>query len=226
MSRPTLVKWSNIAAGTEVILKGHVWKVTKIKAKGKSVKVTVSGKLGEFARKMPAAEMVEISGEQWATERELQTTLARAEAANKARRARFDPQVIKAPPAPRPLIAPVLTPGDVAWDQDAAKADKRVRKILGGELLAVQVAGSDDYIVPTQGPSTIAAHLLIMHGVTADGVTIADAKAREAEMSQANAVTLVTWETLKATHDAQHADALAGKITLTVPHWHSNERPA
>lgn len=211
-----MAQWRNIAEGSTVVLKGAKWLIVKSATKGKVTTVTVKGPAGEFTREMKAKAEVEVAAsvaaERWATKKELRKG-DEARAAAKERR--------EAPYRDKP---PETTPAGVDWTEPADEAEAVVRDVLEAPLLAVLIDGQ--YVMPVVGPDSIAAHLLTFHKLTATGATFAEAKALEATHDPAEAVALVTWDSLKAVHDAAHAAHVDGSKPLEFPHWHTNERPA
>lgn len=219
------VKAKKLRTGDRLLIRGKVWTVTSATPKKKGVWLDLQGDRPGDAfsnrvdpdRKFDRAPLhTDVPGttaraqKRWATEAEAGKVL------------KSQPQLEKHDP-PRLKPDPKL-----GWGDDASKADKRVRQILGGTLLAVQT-DKGDWIVPEVDAETIAAHLLTMHGVRFDGVSIAEARElvpdAEETTDAATALRIAYWDKAKALHDQQHADYAAGKADLATPHWHSNDRP-
>ena len=202
-------KWRDVTPGATVLLKGNEWRVEKIKLKGKVVKVTVKGTAGEFTRELDAKGKVELVAAGWATK-------AQADAADRLQ-ARSE-ATHKPPRLPKAKMAEAKR--ELAKEPPAA--ERTVRKYLDAKLLAVEVDGV--YVMPHPNPSTIAAHLLAFHGVTATGATLAEAKQLARTHSPESAVELLSWAKLKAAHDEAHSKIESGAIAALVPHLHTNER--
>lgn len=195
-----------LSKGDRIVMGGADFEVVKAKLKGKAVKLTVTGKRGTFSSEVKAKATVELApkpgkvaldgpkGEQqrWATEKE-------------ARQA--DDWVRDRPTSP--------PPGDPAQTKRPAKADggpwetrrdkaEEVLATIGARLVGEATDESAGYYVPPVDVETVAAHLLIFHGV--DGTAYASA---------ADALTL---------HAQHHDDAKTGGAML-VNHWHTKQRP-
>lgn len=201
--------WADVTPGAMVELKGRDWEVVKAKRKGKVVKVTVKGSAGEFASEKLAKERVTIVEPGWADKA----------GAAKADRQRTSVEKLHAAPklAPGRLRAAVEELG-----AEEGKAERTVRKFLDAKLLAVETDGV--YVMPHVSPDTIAAHLMAFHGITAEGVTLTEAKTMARTHSPDAAVKLLSWEKLKAVHDDDHAKIEAGTKAALVPHLHTKER--
>lgn len=107
------------------------------------------------------------------------------------------------PPKRMPAEPPVPADGD-PWETQQDRIEKKLDKILGAKLVGESTDGEATYYVPPVDVTTVAAHLLIFHG----GV---DPHEDGAGM-------------LKR-HAAEHAAAEAGETRLTMPHWHTEQRP-
>lgn len=191
-------KWSKIKRGDHVVLKGRVYEVVKIKAKGSSAKVSVRGERGTFESKVPLDGKVERaplrdeSGrmKRWATEREAKSTRSPIPAG--------DPSITTPPAAP----------GRDPWDTPRDKTERLLERALGAVLMGEATDEGAGYYVPPVDVSTIMAHWLTFHG--------GDPTDYEGEA-----------ETLAA-HEAEHAGRLKhpGDYTpLKVNHWHTKTRP-
>lgn len=198
-------KWRDVTPGAVVVLKGNEWTVLKTKLKGSVVKVTVKGQAGEFTRELDAKAKVELAHKGWATR-------AQADAADKLQ-ARSE-----ATHAPPKLPKAKLKAATAELAREAPKAERVVRKYLDAKLLAVEVDGV--YVMPHPNPSTIAAHLLAFHGLTATGATLGEAKQLARTHSPEAAVELLSWAKLKAIHDEAHESG--GR--LLVAHLHTNQK--
>lgn len=107
------------------------------------------------------------------------------------------------PPKKMPPEPPKPAEGD-PWETQQDRIERKLDDILGAKLVGESIDGAATYYVPPVDVTTIAAHLLIFHG----GV---DAHEAGADM-------------LKR-HAAEHAAAERGETTLTMPHWHTEQRP-
>lgn len=205
MSKTT---WAKVTTGAAVLLKGREWTVDKVKVKkGGKVKVTVSGTGGEFTAELDAKAKVELLEEGWADERK----------AAKVNGPRPQPEVHTPPKVSKKKAKAAL-------DEPASDAERTVTKYLDAKLLAVEVDGV--YLMPHPSPDTIAAHLLAFHGVTAEGVSLTEAKALARTKTPEAAVQLLSWDKLKAVHDREHEQIEAGTKAALVDHLHTKERPA
>lgn len=213
----TAIKWRNVAVGTTVELKGRDWKVDKLKVKngGKLVKVTVSSKLGTFAREMRGKDEVNVvmPAERWASKKAAAKAEARRESVEAERR-----------PDIRPVVMPATTPSKADWETSEDRQEAKIRKHLDGKLLAIEIDGT--YVMPEIDPSTLAAHLLVFHGLTTTGATVAEARTLERTHTAEAALKVVEWERLKTLHDSEHEKMTAGTAAATVPHVHTKTRPA
>lgn len=222
------IKAKKLKTGDRLLIRGKVWTVTSCTPKKKGVWLDLQGmRPGDtFSnrvdpdRKFERAEPlhVDVKTSDGANAR-AQARWARPEEAGK---------VLKSEPKLEPHKPPKLKPDpQLGWNDDATKADTRVREILGGQLVAVQTE-KGDWVVPAVDVDTIAAHLLAFHGVRFDGVSIDEARTPEAEatVDADTAVLTAYWEKARQVHDEAHAAYQAGKADLLVPHWHSVERPA
>lgn len=158
MSEKTM--WADIDEGDEVELAGRLWRVTKIKRRDKkTAKVTVERdgrkssdvvKLKDRVRLAKARPPVQdASGTQrrWATERELEETLA-----------------APIPTGNRAQTTPPKKAAGPAWDAPLAGVEKTVQKSLGAILVAESEDEKIGYYVPPVDVTTVAAHLAVFHG--------------------------------------------------------------
>lgn len=161
----TKATWGSLSVGDRVELAGRVLEVIEAKPKPKkhAVDITVRDKLGSFSKRMPAADKVKLaklhevdraSGsdrqQRWAT---------KAEAAETDRREGLpagDATITKRPSKP--------TGGP--WDKPKGAAERAVEEILGAVLVGEADDESAGYNVPPVDLSTVAAHLLLFHGVS------------------------------------------------------------
>jgi hypothetical protein len=194
------VKAKKLTPDMALLIRGKVWTVVSTKVKKRGVDLTLNGPGGFFRRVVDPDTRYEIQP--------LRVTDSGGAVAHQARWAK----PAEADKALRPHSRPKTKPAGIGWDEDQAKADKRVRRQLGGELLAVKPEGSDAYFVPLTAADTLPAHLLIFHGVTLKG--------------SGSAMSLADYQEAERIHEAQHRDYEAGQADLLVPHWHAKERPA
>ena len=108
-----------------------------------------------------------------------------------------------APPKKMPKKPPQPAHGD-PWETQQDRIEKKLDEILGAKLVGESTDGERTYYVPPVDVTTVASHLLIFHG----GV---DPHEDGAGM-------------LKR-HAAEHEAAEHGETTLTMPHWHTEQRP-
>lgn len=123
-------------------------------------------------------------------------------AERKATSARPTPAKVK-PPKKMPPEPPKPADGD-PWETQQDRIEKKLDSILGAKLVGESIDGAATYYVPPVDASTIAAHLLIFHGGIGEGEEETDMLKR---------------------HVGEHAAAEAGETTLTMPHWHTEQRP-
>lgn len=234
-----MIKARDLEPGMVLRIKGKAWTVVKAKTKGKVVRLTVSGAAGEFKSEVKAKAEYELldRGERTGGKPgkdpkppkggPLYEPVPDHPGAQAMRRWAKPNEVVKAEHKAKPPKAPKIAPGDVGWDDDQSKADKRVRKILGGKLLAVETKPGQ-YVMPLVGPDTITGHLLTFHGLRFDGVSVDDARTPEAErtMDAQTAIDRASYLEAVRIHDEQHAAFERGDLELSTPHWHSAERPA
>ncbi|MCU1617764.1 MAG: hypothetical protein JWO98_5304 [Frankiales bacterium] len=205
--------WADVGKGDHITVRGNDFVVVKVKRDGKKIDVKVTSAAGTFASTVKAKDAVEIVkapkkrkeplyrevansgrlGEQqtrWATKRE-------QEAADEPVRASLpvgDPEVTK-----RPHKA-----SGGPWESPRGKAERAVADILGAVLVGEAEDEDAGFYVPPIDLSTVAAHLLLFHGVGGDQYA-----------ATTDALTL---------HANMHADAATG-AAMTVNHWHTKERP-
>lgn len=218
-----LVAWRDVEAGSVVSLKGNPWRVERVKVKGKTARVRVSGPLGTFERELKAKDRVELvrrpvfrNGRH-----DFETLLAEDRAADETggplrdakgaqrRWATADEAERDAPPAlglpggrhgasPKPE-----TSKGPKWDEPSVDpAGVAVETILGARLVAETPDEPAGYFVPLPDVTTIRAHLAIFHGVPADGQPSDEGRAL-----------------------AQHKLAHDEGYPLAVNHWHTKRRP-
>lgn len=144
-----MTTWADVEKGDRVKLAGRVYRVRKIKPKGKKARVVVEHKgirAGESVVKLKdRVEKVDtLTGsdgrqKRWATPKEL---------------------------------AQVLEPPKPAEGKDWTKAQGKIERVVGDELGARLIGEADDtgvgYYVPPCDVTTIALHLLVFHGGTGD----------------------------------------------------------
>ena len=224
-----MTTFGELSKGDRIVMGGADFEVVKAKLKGKAVKLTVTGKRGTFSSEVKAKATIELApkpgkvaldgpkGEQqrWATEKEARqaddwaddSSMSKAETLARFRALSPEPSAIGHRTSP--------PPGDPAQTKRPAKADggpwetrrdkaEEVLATIGAHLVGEATDESAGYYVPPIDVETVAAHLLIFHGV--DGTAYASA---------ADALTL---------HAQHHDDAKTGGILQTV-HWHSKQRP-
>lgn len=196
-----MTKWKDVKKGDRVLVGGGEWTVTKIKAKGKTVKVTVASSRGTFSHEVKAKDAVELvplhdarrAQSRWATKRE---------AAAGPERKKVEP-VLKAGD-PSIVKPPTKASGDL-WDTPADKVEKRVGKLLGAVLVAQSNNEAEGYYVPPVDVSTVAAHMMLFHGGS-----------EYAEHDESR---------LMAMHEEQHRMIREGDARPKVNHWHTKVRP-
>jgi hypothetical protein len=147
------VLWSDVAPNDLVELNGREWTVTKVKAKKKVVRVTVTDGKREVASEVPASGRVKRTGRKplraadnsqarWATDAEHRKTLPPG-----------NPEVTKRPE--KPIGDPWETPRD--------RVERKLDTILGAVLVG-EGDPDEGFYVPPVDSSTIAAHLALFHG--------------------------------------------------------------
>jgi PKD repeat protein len=196
--------YADLKKGDRIELGGLEYIVDKAKAKGKKVALTVTGKRGTFSSEVKAKDAVTIAkppkldgpnGEQqrWATEKEA----AEFETWNSSR-------PTSAPAGnPEQTKRPAKATGN-PWDAKGDATEDRLETLLGARLAGESTDENAGYYVPPVDVQTVAAHLLIFHGVKGDQYTSAE-----------EALVL---------HSQHHADAKFGAAMLTN-HWHTKVRP-
>lgn len=195
--------WAQVSAGDTVEMAGRSLTVVtaKVTRSGKKVDVTVRDAKGVFSSRVVAADKVKIPKlhevdkasnvdrqQRWATKPEAEET-ERREGLPAG-----DPSVTK---------RPARAAGN-PWDKPQGKAEKMVADILGATLVGEATDENVGYYVPPVDLSTVAAHLMLFHGVLgSEYETPMDAL---------------------AIHDQHHRDAKTG-AAMKVNHWHTKERP-
>lgn len=194
-------KWKDVRKGDVVEMSGRECRVVKIKPKGKKARVMldVRGRRSEgivkladkvkiVSTKADAKKLHDEEGTQkrWATKKELAEAMTPIPAGN-----------------PKRTSPPAKATGD-PWERPVDRLEKKLDELLGARLVAESKDEKEGYYVPPVDVSTIASHLLFLHG------GIPDACEDEGQMLRA--------------HEAQHAEALRG-LPLAVNHWHTEKRP-
>lgn len=199
-----------LVKGDHIVMAGAEFVVDKAKLKGKVVKLTVTGKRGTFSSEVKAKGTVELApkstkpgkvaldgpkGEQqrWATKKE----------------ARKAEDWVRDRPTSLPAGDPAVTKRPAKaeggpWETKHDRIEEDLERFLSAHLVGEATDEGVGYYVPPVDVETIAAHLLIFHGV--DGTAYASA---------ADALTL---------HEQHHADAKTGGA-MHVNHWHTKQRP-
>lgn len=201
--RAPLVAWRDVEAGSVVRLKGSEWRVDRVKVKGKTARVRVSGPPGTFERELKAKDRVELvmraadpgplrdgrgAQRRWATADEAERDAPpRLGLPGGRHGAKPKPETGKGP----------------RWDAPATDPTGRaVEGILGARLVAETPDEPAGYFVPPPDVTTIRAHLAIFHGLDGADQPLDDARALEVH---------------RGLHD--------GGEPLAVNHWHSKRRP-
>lgn len=197
--------WSNVSKGDRITLAGADYEVTKIKPKGKKIKVTIVGKRGTFSHEVKAKDAVVIAPlhdsrgaqKRWATK-------AEAKAGPERKKPMLPEQSVIPAGDPTILEAPAKATGGL-WDTPATKVEKKLDTILGAHLVGESKDETAGYYVPPVDVSTIAAHMMLFHGGS-----------EYAEHDESR---------LMAMHEQQHKMFLDGDARPKVNHWHTKERP-
>lgn len=195
-----MTTWAEIKKGDRVELSGKPFTVTKLKAKGKRAKLTVSGAAGTFSTEVKLKDKVTRAPEKASRGRQSGGDWykpTKAEAKEQRRQlAPGDPKMTKPPRVDLP--AP--------WDKPADRAEKMLDKMLGAHLVGQSLDEGGGYYVPPQDVTTIAAHWMIFH---------------EGDQWQDEAPAK-----LLELHATEHAAVVSeAGWALKVNHWHTNERP-
>jgi hypothetical protein len=201
-------RWAHVTKGDRVELGGKPWTVTRAKAKGKSVKITVTDGKREASSEVRAADKVKLvkaeplrrpamGGSQqarWATEREREKRDAKA-AANLAPIRRGDPS----------LTSPPEAPGDDAWTTPRGKAEKVFERVLGARLVGEATDVDKGYYVPPVDVTTVASHMALFHPNAYDAMK--------------------DEPTMLRSHTELHKAVDKGEMRLDLNHWHTETRP-
>lgn len=194
-----MAKWSKVVKGDRIELRGKTFDVVKIKAKGKSAKVTVRGNGSVFESKVALADKVKIV-----------TAPLRDKAGTQTRWAKPSEVTVKAPKEPKGLgkgnpkaTKPPADPSGDPWETKRDKVERKLDDLLSARLVGETKNEAEGYYVPPADEQTVAAHLALFHGIDPSEYAAS------------------TWLAL---HDAEHAGALKGQA-LTVNHWHTETRP-
>ena len=193
-----MTTYADLTPGDRIELRGNAYEVVKAKRKGKLVKLTVKGDRGTFSSEVKAKAEVALvalegpAGEQqrWATSEEHAADEPRATALPAG-----DASVTK---------RPVKAQGSPWSDKPTDSTEVLLDQVMGAHLVGEATDENVGYYVPPVDVSTVAAHLLIFHGVTGDQYATA-----------ADALTL----------HAQHHDDAATGAAMHVNHWHTKKRP-
>lgn len=192
-------KWSKVAKGDHVELRGRVYEVLKIKTKGASAKVTVRGAGSVFESKVALADKVTLVADPLRDKGGAQTRWAK--------------------PGEGEDLAPTLPPGDAAavtrpakpsadpWETKRDEVERRLDDILGAHLVGESIDEAVGYYVPPVDAATVEAHLVLFHG---------------AQLSDWDENS-----DLVQSHESWHAGHLEDPEgqPLKVNHWHTKARP-
>lgn len=214
MTAPRMVAWRDVEAGSVVSLKGADWRVEKVKTKGKTTRVRVTGRAGTFEREVKSRDEVELvdghasggplrdSGgamRRWATDAEHDAEEASRGALGLPggrHGAKPKPETSKGP----------------RWDAPATDAaGVAVETGLGAVLIAETPDEPAGYFVPPIDITAVRAHLALFHGMPGNEQPIDEARCLEAH---------------KLEHDA--IDDPSGDNLVRygfVNHWHTKRRP-
>lgn len=197
MSKTT---WGDIAKGDAVELNGKTYTVAKLKRDGKRVKVTVAGAGGEHRAEVKAKDPVKrakVKAEPLHDGAGRQRRWAKKSEAKKVggELPKGDATVVE-PPAP-----PVGDP----WETPRDKVERKLVDLLEARLVAETPDEAAGYYVPPVDVTTVAAHLLLMHG--------AQPSDYDSDLARL------------AAHEQAHEEALTGEHPLAVNHWHTKSRP-
>lgn len=209
-------------------IKGDRWTVVKAKVHGKYVRLTIDGRHGSFTDDVKARTLYDV--------------LVTSSGAQSGSANRRDVGASKTQPS-GPLISPsgaqtrwatgdetrsIVPPAEASRtrDWDVPLKDERALGHLNARLVAVEVEGGK-LVVPAVDDSTLLGHLVTMHGVRFDGLTVAEAKAWAKANDPGGDVTLeqVTFaqglERARAVHDELHRDL----TKMSRVHWHRTRAP-
>ena len=187
--------WADVSAGDRVEMKGRVYTVVKTKLKGERIRVTVElggatftsdVRPGDGVTIAPLLPLHDSTGRQtrWATQEEHDRATAPP---------RGDPNVTT-PPAPA---------SEDLWELPRDRVERKLDSLLEARLVGEAVDEGAGYYVPPVDVDTVAAHLVLFHGVNP---------------AQYGALEMLDL------HGAQHLAALDG-AALAVNHWHTETRP-
>lgn len=193
--------WGDVAKGDRVQLGTRVLVVDKVKHKGKKVRIVVHDKLGTFDREVKAKDAVTIVplrklGDGRASSDDLHDRMGAQQ--RWAKQGESDGDEPK-PKKRKQLEGPHH---GSPWDTPADKTERTLQQVLGATLVEESIDGGRTYAVPPVDISSVAAHLLIMHG----GELGPDSDPVQ----------------LMAVHSALHED---NDVAVKVPHYHSETRP-
>lgn len=207
MSKTT---WADVKKHDVVELGDREYRVVKIKPKGKKATVMVEykGRYSESkvklslkvkivqrnggSKKGPLAD-AEGNGRRWATKHEAEEVLGKGGGSI---------------PAGNPKkTTPPAKPSRDPWSDPKPGVESMLRELIGARLVAETDDEKAGHYVPPVNVSTVAAHLVLFHGVDTSNPNLGDEGAM-----------------LKA-HEFEHAAALRGEMVLAVNHWHTEKRP-
>lgn len=185
--------WGDVVKGDRIKLGGRVLVVDKAKQKGKKVRIVVHDKLGTFDREVKAKDAVDIVPLQ---------KLGDGTVSGQSLHDRHGAQQRWAGGAEQQADEPKRGPHHGSpWETPADKTEKTLQQVLGATLVEESIDGGRTYAVPPVDVSTVAAHLLIMHG------TVLEPDTAPADMLQ------------------HHTDHHNSSTEFKVPHYHSETRP-
>lgn len=188
-----MTTWGEVNKGDRVQLGARVLLVEKAKRKGKRVRIVVHDKLGRFDREVKAKDAVTILA---------LNKLGDGAVGADSLHDRHGAQQRWANEGERKNDEPKQGPRHGSlWDRPADKIERTLEQVLGAKLVDESIDGGRTYAVPPVDYSTVAAHLLIMHGTVLDPATDA------ASMVQ------------------HHTDHHNSSTDFKVPHYHSETRP-
>lgn len=182
--------------GDVVLIDGVAHEVKKVAVDGKKTTLSLVGPGRDFVRKVVKSK----------AEMTLDVESPAERAAREKLEARLNSR-LRDGSAKRELVekrAKSKVKDGGGWHEPADKAETRIADIMGGKLVGIETP--DGTLVPPLDPSSIKSHLWIFHGLES---------------------TTLTYEQLVAAHEEEHARADREPFfTLTIPHAHSNRRPA